>query len=454
MLDGASRLQILINNRTVSMFQKNQIEQLQLALKSLGLYEGKIDGVVGAMTLAGINKFEALVVEKPVVEKPHSEDSAERTEPLKNLIDGQGADIEEALVFTLKNEGGYTDHPLDKGGPTNKGITIGRLSDYLGRQATIEEVMNLEYETIQIIYKKYYWDVLNLDHVIDQSIATALFDMGVLCGTGTAARLCQEVLGINQSKKMDSATLEAINSSSDEKFIPEFSEKNIQRFNTIVTKNPKQKVFLKGWTNRAKRLLNLINNDDIDVAVLMQGSEQSVGDGLFELANRVNVPSEDIERMIEWQNQNNPSSNPRYWVVFKIKEHSKNKRMHIFDRVANEVHSIHAVHGTGSDPNNDGLATEFSNIPDSRMSSLGLYKTLGTYTMAKYGRALRLDGLEPSNNNALKRGIVFHGVPYAGDDYVKKNGRCGRAYGCPAVEDAVVQDLIDKLKGGSLFLIS
>jgi hypothetical protein len=128
--------------------------------------------------------------------------------------------------------------------------------------------------------------------------------------------------------------------------------------------------------------------------------------------------------------------------------------MHIFDRVGMKVQSIHAVHGTNTDPNNDGIATEFSNQPNSLKSSLALYKTLGTYIMAKYGRALRLEGLEVSNSNALKRGIVFHGVSYAGNDYVKKNGRCGRSWGCPAVEDSVVQDLIDKLKGGSLFLIS
>jgi hypothetical protein len=122
--------------------------------------------------------------------------------------------------------------------------------------------------------------------------------------------------------------------------------------------------------------------------------------------------------------------------------------------VKKQVKSIHAVHGTGSDPNNDGIATDFSNTPDSHKSSLGLYKTLGTYIMAKHGRALRLEGLEASNNNALKRGIVFHGVPYAGDEYAKQHGRCGRSFGCPAVEYSVVQDLIDKLKGGSLLLIS
>lgn len=436
------------------MFPQNKIEQLQLALKSLELYEGKIDGIVGSQTLAAINKFEAFALEKPTVDKPEPDETAAEPTIVNIITDGQGADIEDALAFTLKNEGGYTDHPLDRGGATNKGITIGRLSEYLGRNATKDEVKNLDFDTIKSIYKKYYWDSMNLDKVLDQSIATALFDMGVLCGTGTAARLCQEVLGIAQTKKMDAITLNGINLTTDEKFIPKFTDRNIQRFEDIVKKKPSQKVFLKGWKNRANRLLSLVNNDDIDVIVPELVPGTSIGSELFILADSVGVSHEDIQKMINWQTTHNPNSNPRYWVVFKIKEHSKNKRMHIFDRVDKKVQSIHAVHGTGSDPNHDGLATDFSNTPESHKSSLGLYKTLGTYTMAKHGRALRLEGLEASNNNALNRGIVFHGVNYAGDDYVRKNGRCGRSFGCPAVEDSVVQVLIDKLKGGSLILIS
>ncbi|TCT19729.1 murein L,D-transpeptidase catalytic domain-containing protein [Thiobaca trueperi] len=436
------------------MFPQNKIEPLQLALKSLELYEGKIDGIVGPLTLAAIKKFEALALERPTLDKPMPHESAEKPDALNSIIDGQGADIEDALVFTLKNEGGYVDHPLDKGGPTNKGITIRTLSKYLGRKATRDDVKNLNYETIKIIYRKYYWDVLNLDHVLDQGIATALFDMGVLCGTGTASRICQDMLGITQSKKMDLQTLDALNETTDEQFIPAFADRNIRRFEEIVAKNPDQRVFLKGWKNRANRLLSLVNNDDMEADVPASAPQTPIGEGLYDLADQAGVPREDIKKMIDWQAANNPVSNPRYWVVFKIREHSKNKRMYVFDRLDRKVKVVHAVHGTGSDPDNDGVATLFSNVPESKKSSLGLYKTLGTYVMAKHGRALRLEGLESTNNNALKRGIVFHGVPYAGDEYVKQYGRCGRSFGCPAVEYAVVQDLIDKLKGGSLFLIS
>lgn len=435
------------------MFPKRKIELLQLALTSLDFYAGKIDGIVGPLTLGAMKKVEALSTERPDIEKPTPQEPTEKPDAVDDTIDGQGADIDDALTFTLKNEGGYVDHPADKGGPTNKGITIKTLSRYLGRKASKDEVRKLDYETIKLIYKKYYWDALNLDHVVDQGVATALFDMGVLCGPGTAARLCQEVLGIAQTRKMDVGTLEAINSTTDQQFIPAFASRNIKRFEEIAAKQPSQRVFLRGWKNRANRLQSLVTHDDLEIIVPESVPETPIGDGLYSLADQVGVPHEDIRKMIDWQTQNHPTSNPRYWAVFKIKEHSKYRRMHIFDRIRKEVQSVHAVHGTGSDPNHDGWATEFSNTPNSHKSSLGLYRTLNVY-FGRNGRSLRLEGLEATNSNARKRAIVFHGVPYAGDEWVRQHGRCGRSFGCPAVEHAVAQNLIDELKGGSLLLIS
>nr|WP_185767589.1 murein L,D-transpeptidase catalytic domain family protein [Klebsiella variicola] len=437
------------------MFTQSKIESLQLTLKSLALYDGKIDGVVGPLTLSAIKMLEALMAEKQSMDKPVSDDLIQEITAIENVIDQPGSNIDDALIFTLKNEGGYTNHPADGGRSTNKGITLKEFSQYLGRNdVTEDDLKDISIEMINIIYKKNYWDVLNLGQVLDQSIATAIFDMGVLCGPGTSLRLCQEVLGINPTKKINRETLELINNISDEKFIPMFVDKNIEQFNQIVAAKPDQNVFLKGWINRANRLHSLIDNDSIDVSVPLLASGSSIGEGLYDLAVQAGIPRDDIKKMVDWQTQHKPASNPRYWVVFKIKEHSKPKRMHIFDRVNKTVRSIHAVHGTGSDPNNDGLATAFSNIPDSYQSSLGLYRTLNTYTMAIHGRALRLEGLEDSNNNAYKRGIVFHGVPYAGEQYVKQYGRCGRSHGCPAVEYGLVQPLIDQFKGGSLLLIS
>ncbi|EPD0171889.1 glycosyl hydrolase 108 family protein, partial [Klebsiella variicola] len=216
------------------MFTQSKIESLQLTLKSLALYDGKIDGVVGPLTLSAIKMLEALMAEKQSMDKPVSDDLIQEITAIENVIDQPGSNIDDALIFTLKNEGGYTNHPADGGRSTNKGITLKEFSQYLGRNdVTEDDLKDISIEMINIIYKKNYWDVLNLGQVLDQSIATAIFDMGVLCGPGTSLRLCQEVLGINPTKKINRETLELINNISDEKFIPMFVDKNIEQFNQI-----------------------------------------------------------------------------------------------------------------------------------------------------------------------------------------------------------------------------
>lgn len=431
---------------------QSKLEKLQLALKSLGLYNGEIDGIVGPETLRGLSLVEALSSKKSSVDKPDA-DTTIQTEKVGQLIDGGGASIDDALAYTLKNEGGFSNHPADKGGATNRGITLERYEEYLGRKSTPEELKNIDYPTVKAIYNLYYWKVLNLDQILDQSIATALFDIGVLCGPGTSIRFAQEILGLPATKKADAATIKTLNNTTDEKFIPAFADRVIKYFNDIVNNKPSQHVFLKGWTRRGNRLRELVNDDSLSPTTFAVTLVEPVGNKLVELAKLSNMEKE-MRQLIDFQKAHYPNSNPRYWAIFEIKKHSKEKRLHVFDRENNTVQHVHAAHGEGSDADNNGIADNFSNTPNSKQSSLGIYRTAETYNMAGHGRALRLDGLEGSNNKARERGIVFHGSKYVGEDYVKKNGRCGRSWGCPAVDDDLAQKLIDQLKGGSLLLIT
>lgn len=399
------------------------------------------------------NLWNALFGKKAPVQKPVVVESPAEALEAPELEGPLHAEIGPALKFTLANEGGFSDHPNDKGGPTKKGITIGRLSEYLGRPATKQEVKDLDDKTIELIYKKYYWDVLNLDRVVDQEIATAIFDMGVLCGTGTAAKWAQEICHVEADKKIGTITLGVLNKLADTEFIPKFADKAQDYFNAIVAKNPSQKVFLKGWTNRANKLRTLPNGEKHEDLTPQAINPDKIGGGLVEVGAKAGLKVSYIEEMIAKHKKFKPGSNPRYWVLFEIKKHSKNKRMHIFDRLNGTVETIFGVHGEGSDRDHDGLATVFSNVPNSHTSSLGYFTTSGTYNMAKHGLALRLVGHEITNNKALERGIVFHGVPYANEAYVKANGKCGRSWGCPAVDYAMRDKYVEKLKGGSPFYI-
>jgi hypothetical protein len=126
-----------------------------------------------------------------------------------------------------------------------------------------------------------------------------------------------------------------------------------------------------------------------------------------------------------------PSTEPRLWV---------------FDLARRKLlyHEL-VAHGRNTGEN---LATKFSNTPESLQSSLGLFRTLGTYA-GRNGYSLRMEGLEPGiNDHALERALVIHGASYVNPALARLQGRIGRSYGCPAVRNAIARPLIDTLKGG------
>jgi hypothetical protein len=131
------------------------------------------------------------------------------------------------------------------------------------------------------------------------------------------------------------------------------------------------------------------------------------------------------------------------FVVIDFSLHASKARLLYLD-LANQSFKTHQVAaGRGSDPDGDGYATNFSNTAESKMSSLGAYKTLGTYN-GKYGYSLYLKGLDPTNDQAEARAIVMHPATYVNE----ADQRAGRSWGCPAVDPSISRELFDNIKNG------
>jgi len=136
--------------------------------------------------------------------------------------------------------------------------------------------------------------------------------------------------------------------------------------------------------------------------------------------------------------------NTAYISIVDFTQHSKYKRFYMINRASGKVDQWSVAHGTGSDPDNDGMATSFSNVPNSKKSSLGAYLIQEKY-IGKYGESLRLDGLESTNDNARDRAIVMHP-----SNYVNDNGKTqGRSWGCPAVPYEWIKTVISRARDGS-----
>ena len=130
---------------------------------------------------------------------------------------------------------------------------------------------------------------------------------------------------------------------------------------------------------------------------------------------------------------------------------STEKRLYVVDLKNYRVlYKTYVAHGRNS---GTLMANSFSNSPSSYKSSLGFYKTLGTYN-GKHGYSLRLEGLEKGiNDNAYERAIVMHGADYVSPSYIPKLGFIGRSQGCPAVSTREATPIINTIKNGSCLFI-
>ena len=128
---------------------------------------------------------------------------------------------------------------------------------------------------------------------------------------------------------------------------------------------------------------------------------------------------------------------------------SRDPRFYIVDLRNGMVTQHLCAHGRGSDPGHSGWLEYFSNSVGSEATSNGAYVTGDVY-YGKYGRSLRLQGLDYSNSNALDRAIVVHSASYAEPEMIEEYGKLGRSEGCFALSQLSLQYVLQQLGPGRL----
>ena len=128
------------------------------------------------------------------------------------------------------------------------------------------------------------------------------------------------------------------------------------------------------------------------------------------------------------------------------------ERLWVLDLQAAQVlHRSRVAHGQGS---GHLRARRFSNREASACTSLGFYRTAGTYD-GLHGYSRRIEGLDRGQNaNAYDRYVVLHAADYAADAYVRRTGHLGYSRGCPALPPDRYQAVIGSLPAGSMLLLS
>ena len=109
--------------------------------------------------------------------------------------------IDSMLDSLVGREGGYTNNPADRGGPTRWGVTeqVARAYGYKG------DMKVLPRQTAIDIYRQRYWigPKFNLVAEVSPALAEELFDTGVNMGQAVAAKFLQRALNVLNRQASD-----------------------------------------------------------------------------------------------------------------------------------------------------------------------------------------------------------------------------------------------------------
>lgn len=152
--------------------------------------------------------------------------------------------------FFSKWEGGIANDPNDKGGFTNRGITLVTFKNYFGKNKTINDLKNITDEQWFYIFKNGYYDKIKCAEIKNDNIQLIWCDW--FWGSGKwAITKVQTLVGVEDDGIVGPKTLDAINNFKTQKdLFDKIKQLRINFVYSIVKNNPSQKKFLKGWLNR------------------------------------------------------------------------------------------------------------------------------------------------------------------------------------------------------------
>jgi lysozyme family protein len=153
----------------------------------------------------------------------------------------------------LRREGGYVDHPADRGGPTNFGITLETLRDWRGRAVAAQDVQRLTADEARAIYRARYITQPGFDQLPPGDLQALLVDCAVHHGVARArlfVRTLQKLGGLTADGVIGPQTLGAIATVGSDRVRRELLKLRGHFIAGILRRNKTQWPFAAGWLNR------------------------------------------------------------------------------------------------------------------------------------------------------------------------------------------------------------
>ena len=156
----------------------------------------------------------------------------------------------------IRREGGFVDHPADRGGPTKYGITQRTLSEWLKREATREDVESLTEPAARSIYFDLYLREPRFNQIEDERLRALVVDSGVNHGVRRAAKWLQRAAGVADDGIVGPRTLAAVNGSDSAALYRKVLAQRAIFYGKIITNDPSQAVFAHGWMRRLAEFID------------------------------------------------------------------------------------------------------------------------------------------------------------------------------------------------------
>lgn len=182
--------------------------------------------------------------------------------------------VDEIITDILRREGGYVDDADDKGGATNRGISLKYMR---GIGLDLDGDGDVDKDDVKLVTEEEARSLFKKDFFLTPRINTLptplhpfMFDYAVNSGPGRAIITLQETVNYAAKKapwlltynpvvvdggigpKTRAATEQAYNAMGYDNFVNALVEARVSFVTAIVEADPTQRRFLKGWIKRAR----------------------------------------------------------------------------------------------------------------------------------------------------------------------------------------------------------
>jgi len=160
--------------------------------------------------------------------------------------------FEKAFEYVIRNEGGYIFDNNDPGGETKFGISK--------RSYPALNIKDLTLEDAKKIYYRDFWQKGRFEEILNDLVSTQLFDLSINLGIRAAVIVLQRALRsvgktVQEDGLMGPETLSAATKSEPRCLLAAIKSEAAGYYRQIAAKNPSQQKFLKGWLNRAYKVI-------------------------------------------------------------------------------------------------------------------------------------------------------------------------------------------------------